>query len=208
MTSSRLRTALLFICGIFILTLGICLTIQSGLGASPFDATLVGLSGNVGLTVGSWEILIAILLTLCNAALTRRRPEMLGLATAFITGIGIDVWLFWLSDLVEPRLWISRLGCFAAGIVVTGLGTAVYLQANFAPAPLDRMTLVLQKLTGRSIFFTRTILYFVFLLAALIFNGPIGIGTLLTVCLGGFILNYFMLLIGKAVNRFSLEQTL
>jgi uncharacterized protein len=26
----------------------------------------------------------------------------------------------------------------------------------------------------------------------MIFNGPIGVGTLLTVCLGGLILNYFM----------------
>lgn len=41
--------------GILILSLGISLTIQSGLGTSPFDALLVGLSKKIGLTVGSWE---------------------------------------------------------------------------------------------------------------------------------------------------------
>ena len=34
-----------------------------------FDALLVGLSLNVGLTVGSWEIIIALLLICCNSIL-------------------------------------------------------------------------------------------------------------------------------------------
>lgn len=50
-----------YILGILLLTLGICLTIQSNLGTSPFDAVLVGLSVKVGLTVGSWEIIIALI---------------------------------------------------------------------------------------------------------------------------------------------------
>lgn len=208
MNRSRLTAAFLFIGGLLILTLGISLTIQSGLGASPFDATLVGLSGSIGLTVGSWEILIAILLLVLNTWLSGKRPEILGLATAFVTGLGIDVWLYWLNDWIEPGLPAGRLVCFASGLIVTGLGTALYLQAKFAPSPLDRLTLLLQKFTGRSIFFTRTLLYFVFLLAAFISGGPIGIGTLLTVCLGGFILNFFMPLTEKALNRNSLEQPL
>lgn len=58
--------------GILILSLGISLTIQSGLGTSPFDALLVGLSKEVGLTVGSWEVLISVILLICNAILTRK----------------------------------------------------------------------------------------------------------------------------------------
>lgn len=58
--------------GILILSLGISLTIQSGLGTSPFDALLVGLSKKIGLTVGSWEVLISVILLICNAILTRK----------------------------------------------------------------------------------------------------------------------------------------
>lgn len=36
---------------------------------------------------------------------------------------------------------------------------------------------------------------------AMILNGPIGVGTLLTVCLGGIILNYFMPFTKKGVSR-------
>ena len=181
-----------YILGILILTLGISLTIQSNLGTSPFDALLVGLSVNVGLTVGSWEIIVALILICCNAFLKRQRPEVLGLVTAFITGIGIDMWLFLLHNLITPELWLSKLICFGIGLVVIGLGTALYLQTNFAPIPIDRLTLIIQELTKTNILFSRTFIYLLFLIMAIIFSGPIGIGTLLTVCLGGLILNYFM----------------
>ncbi|HFK1425888.1 MULTISPECIES: YczE/YyaS/YitT family protein [Bacillus cereus group] len=181
-----------YILGIIILTLGISLTIQSNFGTSPFDALLVGLSINVGLTVGSWEIIVALILICCNAFLKRQRPEVLGLVTAFITGIGIDMWLFLLHNLITPELWLTKLICFGIGLVVIGLGTAIYLQTNFAPIPIDRLTLIIQELTKTNILFSRTVIYLLFLIMAIVFSGPIGIGTLLTVCLGGVILNFFM----------------
>ncbi|MFB9324622.1 YitT family protein [Paenibacillus aurantiacus] len=196
-----MRTLVLFGGGIGILTLGIALTIESGLGASPFDALLVGLSEQVGLTVGSWEVLLALLMIGCNSLLSRRRPEFEGLLTAFITGIGIDLWLWLLRPLIDPGLWIGQLACFGAGLIVVGLGISLYLHAQFAPMPLDRLTLVLQTLTGLNLFVTRSGLYFIFLIAAFVVRGPIGLGTLLTVCLGGLILHTSMPLTGRALDR-------
>ncbi|WP_281217066.1 YczE/YyaS/YitT family protein [Lysinibacillus capsici] len=190
-----------YVVGILILTLGISLTIQSKLGTSPFDALLVGLSKNVGLTVGSWEIILALLLIGSNSLLARKRPEILGLVTALITGIGIDMWLFLLHDIVSPDLWFSQAVCFTTGLVVVGLGTATYLHTNFAPIPVDRLTLIIKELTRKTVFFSRTLIYILFLMLAFIFNGPIGVGTLLTVCLGGYILHFFMPITGRILDN-------
>ncbi|WP_221563271.1 YitT family protein [Alkalihalobacillus sp. TS-13] len=190
-----------YVLGILLLTLGISFTIQSDLGTTPFDALLVGLSINAGLTVGSWEIIIALILIGCNSFLKRQKPEVLGLLTAFITGISIDMWLFILNNLITPELWYSKVFCFGIGLVVIGLGTATYLHTNFAPIPVDRLTLIIQELTRTNIFFSRSFIYLVFLIMAIIFKGPIGVGTLLTVCLGGLILNYFMPLTEKVLDR-------
>ncbi|QSB09474.1 YitT family protein [Lysinibacillus fusiformis] len=190
-----------YVVGILILTLGISLTIQSNLGTSPFDALLVGLSKNVGLTVGSWEIILALLLICSNSLLARQRPEILGLITAFITGIGIDMWLFLFHDVVTPDIWYSQTVCFVIGLVVVGLGTATYLHTNFAPIPVDRLTLIIKELTKKTIFFSRTAIYLLFLVLAIICKGPIGIGTLLTVCLGGFILHFFMPITGRILDN-------
>jgi uncharacterized protein len=204
--SSKVRYVF-YVLGILLLTLGISFTIQSNLGTSPFDALLVGLSMNVGLTVGSWEIIIALLLIGCNSILKRQRPEFLGLLTAVITGIGIDMWLFLLHNLITPELWYSKGVCLGIGLVVMGLGTAIYLHTNIAPIPIDRLTLILQELTGTNIFFSRTFIYLLFLIMAMISNGPIGVGTLLTVCLGGLILNYFMPLTKIVIDRILIQSS-
>ncbi|MCC2931591.1 YczE/YyaS/YitT family protein [Bacillus sp. LBG-1-113] len=192
---------IVYVLGIFILTLGISFTIQSDLGTSPFDAVVVGLSKNVGLTVGSWEIIIAFILICCNSFLKKQRPEVLGMLTAFITGIGIDMWLFLLHNLLTPDLWYSKVICFGIGLVVIGLGTATYLHTNFAPIPIDRLTFIIKELTRTNIFFSRTFIYLLFLIAAIIVNGPVGVGTLLTVCLGGIILNSFMPFTEQILDR-------
>ncbi|WP_286924061.1 MULTISPECIES: YczE/YyaS/YitT family protein [Lysinibacillus] len=198
-----------YVVGILLLTFGISLTIQSDLGTSPFDALLVGLSKSVGFTVGSWEVIIALIIVGCNSLLQKQRPEVLGLLTALITGIGIDMWLFLLHNFVTPELWYSKIVYFSIGLVVIGLGTATYLQTNFAPIPLDRLTFIIQKLTRTNIFLARTIIYLVFLIMAMILHGPTGIGTLLTVCFGGLLLNYFMPVTKKALEHiFSYSSTL
>jgi len=189
-----------YVLGIMILTFGISVTIQSDLGTSPFDALIVGLSVHAGLTVGSWEIIIAFLLICCNSMLKRQRPEFSGMITAFITGIGIDMWLFFLHRVITPELWYGKAGCFAIGLVVIGIGTATYLHTNFAPIPVDRLTLIVRDLTGRSIFFSRTVIYFIFFILAVMLKGPVGIGTLLTVCLGGIILHFFMPITGRWID--------
>lgn len=189
-----------YVIGIFVLTLGIALTIQSDLGTSPFDALLVGLSENVGLTVGSWEIIVALMLIGCNALLSQRRPEILGLLTAMITGFGIDLWLFLLHGWPGSELWPGQWVCFAFGLIVIGLGTATYLYTNFAPIPVDRLTLIIRDLMKTNLFFARTLVYLAFLLVAVLLKGPIGIGTILTVCFGGLILNFFMPIIRKGLG--------
>ncbi|WP_285768688.1 YitT family protein [Peribacillus sp. SI8-4] len=186
-----------------ILTLGCSLTILSDLGTSPFDALLVGLSMQVGLTVGSWEFIIAAIMIIFNASLNKQRPEVWGLLTAFITGLGIDLWLFLLQTVIQPEHMFPKLICVSMGLTVLGLGTAIYLHANFAPIPVDRLMLIIQDLTGMNILFSKTLIYLFFLGMAFMFNGPIGIGTLLTVCLGGPILNYFSPLIGKRLSAIT-----
>ncbi|GAY79032.1 membrane protein [Sporolactobacillus inulinus] len=73
--------------------------------------------------------------------------------TSLITGIGIDLWLFLLHFFVTPEQWYSKAVYFGIGLVVIGLGTSIYLHTNFAPIPVDRLTLIIQELTRTNIFF-------------------------------------------------------
>lgn len=192
------RTAAsLYSAGILLLSLGVALNIQSGLGTSPFDALLVGLSDQVGLTVGSWEILIAFFMIMVNSALVRQRPELWGLFTAFLTGAGIDLWLYVFEHSLNPAHWASQLATFGAGIVLINIGTALYLFSGLAAIPIDRLTMILKDLLRSNVFVARTAVYFLCLLLAFLLGGPIGVGTVLTVCLGGLLLNFFVRLTAR-----------
>lgn len=201
MDLSKKTNYTLYVSGIFMLTLGVCFTMQSKLGTSPFDALLVGLSEQIGLTVGSWEIITSFIIIFCNALLARKKPAFLGLLTAFVTGVCIDMWLFLLGDLLHPTHFVGKFICLTIGLVIIGLGSAIYLQAKFAPNPIDFSMLLIRDLTGRSIMFAKTLIYIVFLALAFVFSGPIGVGTALTVFLGGPILHYFMPRIEKILEH-------
>jgi len=192
--------------GLIILALGIALTIQSQLGTSPFDALLVGLSENIGFTVGSWEIILALIIIIMNSLLIRKRPEFLGLVSAILTGVGIDLWLKLIETLIAPELWIGKLISYIIGLILIGLGTAMYLYTNFAPAPIDQLMLIIRELTKISILFSRTLQYLLFMILAIIFGGPIGIGTVITLFLGGPILSFFMPIVEKRLDAFLLRR--
>ncbi len=175
-----------------ILTLGIALTIQSRLGTSPFDALLVGLHRTVGLTIGSWEIVVGLTMVLCNALLEKKRPEYFALLTSLFTGIGIDCWVFLFRDWIEPDSWVGQWICLLLGLIFTGIGVATYLQSKFAPNPMDRSMLIISKLTGWTVTYSRALISIILVLIALLFNGPIGIGTLLNALFSGVIISFFI----------------
>ncbi|MBS3199165.1 hypothetical protein J0J70_08440 [Turicibacter bilis] len=191
---------ILYLVGISILTLGIVLMIKSNLGTSPLDALLVALTYKVGLSIGAWEVLISLVIVGINAIITMRKPQILGLMTALITGTFIDVWMLILKELNISQTFGIQFIYFSIGLIITSFGTAIYLRTNFAPIPLDNLMLIITDKMKKSIQFSKSLIYILVLLLAFLMNGPIGLGTILTACLGGITLNYCILLINKLVN--------
>ena len=176
--------AYFYLTGVCFLTLGIALTIRAKLGASPFDAMLVGFFNTFGLSVGSWEFILGIFMVLGNAVILKKRPEYSALVTAFAVGSGIDIWLFFLQGIAFENLPL-QIVMFSVGLFFCSLGIAVYLQSDFALTPVDRTMLVVQMLTGWSITIARTVLSIGYLAIAWLLGGSIGVGTLLSAFLSG-----------------------
>lgn len=192
-----LRRFTFYTLGILILTFGIALSILSNMGTSPFDALLVGLYRSFGLSIGSWEIVVGLFMVLCNALAEKRRPEYLALLTSFLTGLGIDFWMYLLSDWLHPDALLSRIIYLAIGMVIGGLGIAINLQSHFAPNPMDRSMQVVRNLTGWNFAISRAMISIVLVLLALLFGGPIGVGTILSALFTGAIINFFVPIIAQ-----------
>ncbi|WP_218276461.1 hypothetical protein, partial [Pseudomonas sp. FW305-BF6] len=78
---------------------------------------------------------------------------------------------------IQPDIFFSKLICFGIGLIVTGIGSAIYLLTNFAPIPVDQSMLIIRDSLKVNIMLSKTLIYVLFLVLAFIFKGPIGIGT-------------------------------
>lgn len=190
-----------YIIGLLILSLGITITIKSDMGAGAWDALNVGLS-KLFFTVGTWVIIVGIILIFVNAFLLKSKPDFYSLITVFIVGLGIDTWLL-LFAWLNPETLPLKLLVFLIGLVLLAFGISVYLQAKFAPVPIDNLMIAIHTRFGVNMSIAKTIGELLALLFAFLFNGPIGIGTILVTFLVGPIIHFFHPKMERLVARYQ-----
>lgn len=179
---------LFFLIGLVILTFGVSLSIKADLGAGAWDALNVGLSQTVGLTIGSWVIIVGIILMLLNGILHMKKPEILAIFTVFLTGFMVDFWMLIVLETWELETLVLRAIVFILGVAIIGIGAAIYLQAKFPLIPIDNFMMGIKLRLGVNLMVAKTIGELIALVLALMVKGPVGLGTLvITFAIGPFI---------------------
>ena len=196
---------LFFIMGLSILSFGVSLTIKAGLGTGAWDALNVGLSETVGLTPGSWVVIVGIILIFVNAALVKRKPDLAAVITLLITGILIDFWILRVFDELVVTGYVKQFAMFLLGMVTLSLGLAIYLQAKLPLIPIDNFMMALRERFGLNLMVAKTLGEVIALSAAFIFNGPIGIGTLIVTFAIGPLIQFFFPFFEKLLNKLILS---
>ncbi|MGD6796253.1 YczE/YyaS/YitT family protein [Metabacillus indicus] len=168
-----------FAAGLFILAFGVTLTIKANLGAGAWDALNVGLTDQIGLTVGSWIFIVGILIIILNALIMRETPKVLGIITILLIGFFVDFWMLRVFQDFEMQSFAGKAGILLSGIFLIAIGVSIYLQTNFPANPIDQLMLTLHERFGLSLMAAKTIGEVAALLLALLFAGPIGLGTII-----------------------------
>ncbi|WP_236035172.1 YczE/YyaS/YitT family protein [Alkalihalobacterium elongatum] len=198
--SLKLRRGLCYLIGLLILAVGITFTIISNLGAGAWDALSVGLSTRFGLTVGTWVILIGVILIIVNALLSWSRPEIHSLITVIILGYFIDFWLLFVFQDIRLSELALQAGVLLLGVILMGIGISTYLQADFAIIPIDRFMLNLKRIFRLPLMGAKTVAEIVALVFALLVGGPIGVGTIVVTLSIGPLIQVFFKRVKKVVN--------
>lgn len=173
--------------GLVLFGIGIALMLRSGLGLPPWDVLHQGLASQFGLTVGVWSIIISFAILLLWLPL-RERFGIGTVLNAIIIGVVID-----LAALVIPEtgsVWANAV-MLAAGIILIGLASGMYIGANLGPGPRDGlMTAVARR--GPSIRLTRWGLEIVVLVTGILLGGTFGVGTIAFAFFIGHIVQFFL----------------
>lgn len=197
-----MKRLVLYVGGLFFLTLGVSLSIQAGLGVSPVSSLAYALVLTSGLSIGITTILANILFILVQIILNKRidiKDFILQLIISVVFGFFMDATLFLVQLLPPPESIVLRCVYLVISLFVVSAGLIGYFTAKLPLMPYDALTYVISerfklkfskaKVTGDLLnVFVAAVLGLVFIQSL----GSIGIGTLVAAYFIGKILGWMI----------------
>ena len=175
------------VAGLVLFGVGIGCMLQSGLGLPPWDVLHQGLAEQLGLSVGTWSIIISFVVLLIWLPL-RERYGAGTLLNAILIGVVIDLTVLVLPE--PEAVWLRGL-MLAAGILFIGVASGMYIGANLGPGPRDGLMTAISR-RGLSIRVTRWGLEVAVLITGILMGGTFGVGTIAFALLIGPLVQFFL----------------
>lgn len=173
------------------MALGIVLLLKADLGATPWDVLHVGLYYQLGLTIGSWSIIVGFFILGISALLTKRIPQIGAFINMISVGFFIDMYLL-LPIMQTPNGLIGKLIMFLFGLVIMCYGMGFYISANLGAGPRDSLMIALTNRTGWKVRHIRSVMEVIVLISGWLLGGPVALGTFLISILIGPMFGYAM----------------
>jgi uncharacterized membrane protein YczE len=169
----RLRRCAQLLTGLLLYGATASMLVLAGLGLDPWDVLHQGLSRTFGLGIGTWAILISLVVLVAWWPL-RQRPGIGTVTNAVLVGAVIDVVL----SLASPphALW-ARIALLVGGVIGNGIATGLYIGAGLGPGARDGLSIGIAA-RGHSMRLVRTAIEATVLVTGVLLGGTVGIGTL------------------------------
>lgn len=165
-----------FLVGLGLCSTGVFLSLQVGLGVSPWDVLHGGIADVTGLSFGVVVIAAGLAILLASMALGVR-PGWGTLVNVVTVGVALDRLLAGpiLDDLHTAPV-VLRVALLALAVLLLGVGVALYLGAGFGAGPRDGL-MVAAALHGLAIGPARLVIELTALGLGWLLGGQVGIGT-------------------------------
>ncbi|WP_182657604.1 YczE/YyaS/YitT family protein [Stenotrophomonas lacuserhaii] len=174
MPSSLLLRITQLVVGLCLYGLGIALMVRAGIGVAPWDVLSQGIAAHTPLSFGLATNAIGAVVLLLWWPL-RQKPGLGTVLNVLLIGPAAQFGL-WLLPVVEGLS--LRLPLFAAGLLLIGVATGLYIGARLGPGPRDGLMTGLHARSGWPIWQVRSLIEGSALLAGWLLGGNVGPGTL------------------------------
>jgi uncharacterized membrane protein YczE len=166
-----LRLVQLYV-GLLLYGISSSLLVLAGLGLDPWDVFHQGLSRTFGLAIGTWAILVGLVVLLLWIPL-HQRPGIGTLSNVVLVGLTMNAVL---GHVHPPHALSVRIAFLLCGVLLNGIATGAYIGAGLGPGPRDGlMTGVAAR--GHSIRVVRTGIEVAVLATGWALGGTVGVGT-------------------------------
>ena len=167
--------------GLWLFALGTVLTLRASLGVTPWDVLHDGIRKNTPLTFGLAVIGIGLLLVVLSA-LAGIKPGPGTIANMLLIGAFVDLMLATgIGAALDDGAMAGRVAAMLAGILVVGLGSALYIGAALGAGPRDSLMVVAATRLHLPVGVARALIEGGALVAGWLLGGAVGVGTLVYV---------------------------
>lgn len=187
-----------YVGGILILTLGVALSSNAGLGTGSLDSINFALASRTQLNLSIVIVLMAFVAIFISAVIRRGKLSFKTLMTAIFMGVFTESWVK-IIDVINVDTIAQQIIIFSLAIFCVSLGIAIYLRPKFPANPNDDMIVALNEVLGLKMGTAKLFIDIIAIVIALLLKGPVGIGTVLMTVLIGPIVN----LINSIINKFT-----
>lgn len=191
----------LFTFGLIVFSLGISITINfQHLGIAPWDVLNVGLYERLGLSIGSWSIIIGILLIGISWILDKSYIRIGTFFNVILIGLFVDFFL-WLDFLPHAtHTWLDIV-YMIIGIIIMGIGGGMYNAGGVGSGPRDGFMLSIAEKLNVPILRVRIIIETSVVLIGILLGGPVFIFTFIFTFIQSPIFQYSYLALCNIVNK-------
>ena len=174
-------------CGLALYGFSSSLLVLGRLGLDPWDVFHQGLARHSGLAIGTWSILVGLVVLLLWIPL-RQLPGVGTVANVVMIGGTMDLVLAYVHS---PHSLAWRIVCLVAGVGLNGIATGAYIGAGLGPGPRDGLMTGLAA-RGHSIRVVRTGIEITVLVTGWLLGGTVGVGTVLYAVSIGPLAHFFV----------------
>jgi len=204
--------------GLFLVAMGIALSIVSNLGTSPLSSPAYVMEGTWKLSVGNWTIIINMVFMLIQVAVLRKgfkAKYLMQVPATVVFGYMIDLSLLCVRWMV-PGTFAARLGLILLSCIITAMGVSIEVIARAWMLSAEMTVYAITKTVGKAFGSIKVAMDCTVLLAAALmslvkYGNPfgsgefcgiaalltgssegviIGLGTLLTAVLAGLLMKF------------------
>lgn len=210
MKNLKIRLPMYFI-GLFIMTIGISLSVKSDLGVSPVSSIPYTITCVWGIEMGKATILFHCALVVIQIIILRRSfkiKNLLQVAVGIVFGYFTTFCNYCVSFLPSTDNLIIRLIMTLASAVLVALGIFLYVPADIMPLAGEGTMQAVSDITG--VEFSKVKIAFDVTMVAISLTvcliaihsmGSVGAGTIISSVLVGLILGFITKLLGKYRDR-------
>lgn len=168
-------TLLALVVGLWIFGTGEAVLIAAGIGVSPWTVLAQGITEQTSFTVGEATFIVSVCVLLLWIPL-RETPGIGTILNAILIALSIDVMAPFIPE--QENLPNAILQS-AFGVMMVGIGSALYLTANLGPGPRDGWMTGVQKKTNWPIGRVRVGIEIIVLSIGILLGGTFGLGTIM-----------------------------